>query len=72
MLDEEDGRAQMANLAIMRALLPHLTDRKLRQGPFFYKLSDLHQSNIFVDSEWHIRCLVDLEWGNVSSSILAD
>ena len=61
-LDEEDGRAQMANLAIMRALLPHFTDRKLRQGPFFYKLSDLHQSNIFVDSEWHIKCLVDLEW----------
>lgn len=61
-LDEEDGRAQLANLAIMRALLPHFTDRKLRKGPFFYKLSDLHQSNIFVDSEWHIKCLVDLEW----------
>lgn len=60
--DEEDGRAQMANLSMMRALLPHFTDRELRQGPFFYRLTDLHQSNIFVDSEWHIKCLVDLEW----------
>ena len=25
-------------------------------------LTDLHQSNIFVDAEWNITCLVDLEW----------
>lgn len=60
--DEDDARAQMANLAAMRALLPHFTDRKLRQGPFLYRLTDLHQSNIFVDSNWRIKCLVDLEW----------
>lgn len=60
--DEEDGRAQIANLSIMRALLPHFTDRELRQGPFFYRLTDLHQSNIFVDNQWHIKYLVDLEW----------
>lgn len=60
--DENDGHAQMANLTIMRALLSHFTDRELRHGPFFYKLTDLHQSNIFVDSDRHIRCLVDLEW----------
>lgn len=46
----------------MQALLPHFTDRKLRQGPFFYELSDLHQNSIFVDSESHMKCLVDLEW----------
>ncbi|RAK75906.1 uncharacterized protein BO72DRAFT_478467 [Aspergillus fijiensis CBS 313.89] len=48
MHDEDDGRAQMANLTMMRALLPHFTD--------------LHQSNIFVDKDWHIRYLIDLEW----------
>ncbi|KAJ6151646.1 hypothetical protein N7470_007243 [Penicillium chermesinum] len=53
--DEEDGRAQVANLGVMQALLPHITSRELRQGPFFYRLTDLHQRNIFVDNEWHIR-----------------
>ena len=75
LLNEEDDRGQMANVAIMQALLPHFTDRKLRQGPFFYELSDLHQNNIFVDSEWHIKCLVDLEWAcsaHVPFSILAN
>ncbi|KAJ5585282.1 uncharacterized protein N7459_005082 [Penicillium hispanicum] len=61
-IDQDDGRAQIARLAIMRALLPHFTDRGLRQGPFFYRLTDLHPSNIFVDSQWHIKCVVDLEW----------
>lgn len=32
-IDEEDGRAQMANLTIMRALLSHFIDRELRQVP---------------------------------------
>ncbi|KAJ5545521.1 hypothetical protein N7461_007825 [Penicillium sp. DV-2018c] len=60
--DEEDGRDQVANLSIMRALLPHFTNRELRQGPFFYRFTDLHPSNIFVDDQWHIKYLVDLEW----------
>ncbi|PKY07201.1 hypothetical protein P168DRAFT_295141 [Aspergillus campestris IBT 28561] len=60
--DEEDGRAQMASLAIMRALLPQFTDRQLRQGPYLYQFTDMHPSNIFVDSQWHVKCVVDLEW----------
>lgn len=60
--DEDDARAQVANLAAMRALLPHFTDRQHRHGPFLYRLTDLHQSNIFVDRNWHVKCLVDLEW----------
>ncbi|KAF4620088.1 hypothetical protein G7Y89_g14735 [Cudoniella acicularis] len=60
--DEKDGRAQMANLITMRGLLSHFTDRNLRQGPFFLQLTDLHQSNIFVDEHWNIHCLIDLEW----------
>lgn len=60
--DEEDGRAQMANLTNMRALLPHFTNREFRHGPFVFRLTDLHQSNTFVDDNWHIKCLIDLEW----------
>lgn len=60
--DEEDGRAQMARLAIMRALLPQFTDRQLCQGPYLYQFTDMHPSNIFVDSQWHVKCVVDLEW----------
>lgn len=60
--DEEDGRAQMARLAIMRALLPQFSDRDNRDGPFLYRFTDLHPSNIFVDSDWNIKRVVDLEW----------
>ncbi|PWY68987.1 hypothetical protein BO94DRAFT_560856 [Aspergillus sclerotioniger CBS 115572] len=60
--DEFDGQAQLSILTIMRALLPHFTNRDLRRGPFVLTLTDLHQSNIFVDSDWNIKYLVDLEW----------
>ncbi|KAK2865300.1 hypothetical protein FQN49_003716 [Arthroderma sp. PD_2] len=61
-IDEKDGRAQMANLAIMRIALSALTRRDLCRGPFFFQLTDLHQSNMFVDKDWHIKYLIDLEW----------
>ncbi|KAH8425840.1 uncharacterized protein LDX57_003584 [Aspergillus melleus] len=46
----------------MRAILPHFINRDFRRGPFVLSLTDLHQSNIFVDQDWNIKCLVDLEW----------
>ncbi|PWY93952.1 hypothetical protein BO94DRAFT_612638 [Aspergillus sclerotioniger CBS 115572] len=49
-------------LTIMRALLPHFSNREFREGPFFYRLTDLHPSNIFVDTDWNIKCVIDLEW----------
>jgi hypothetical protein len=61
-VDEKDGRAQMANLFAMRGLLPHFTSRDLRYGPFVFNLTDLHGSNIFVDCDWHIKYIIDLEW----------
>lgn len=61
-IDAEDGRDQVARLAIMRALLPHFTSRELRHGPFFFRLTDLHPSNIFVDDQWNIKWIIDLEW----------
>ncbi|EFE36070.1 uncharacterized protein ARB_05007 [Trichophyton benhamiae CBS 112371] len=62
MNDEEDGRSQMANLAMMRTVLSDYTSRDVRHGPFFFQLTDLHQSNIFVDEDWHIKYMIDLEW----------
>lgn len=60
--DEFDGRAQMATLTMMRALLPTFINRDLRNGPFVFTLTDLHQSNIFVDPNWRVKCIIDLEW----------
>ena len=60
--DELDGQAQLSTLTMMRAILPQFTRRDLRRGPFILNLTDLHQSNIFVDNEWNIKFLVDLEW----------
>ncbi|RDW68765.1 uncharacterized protein DSM5745_08525 [Aspergillus mulundensis] len=60
--DKADGEAQLSTLTIMRALLPHYSCRNYRRGPFIMTLTDLHQSNIFVDSDWNVNALVDLEW----------
>jgi hypothetical protein len=60
--DEDDCRSQMAALATMRAGLPRFISRDLRRGPFLLTLTDLHQSNIFVDDEWNVKYLIDLEW----------
>ncbi|KAL2024692.1 hypothetical protein VTK56DRAFT_6893 [Thermocarpiscus australiensis] len=50
---------------MMRALLPNFTSRRFRAGPFVPTLTDLHQSNIFVNDDWHITRLIDLEWACV-------
>lgn len=60
--NEDDCRQQMAALTIMRSLFPHFFSRDLRHGPFLLTLTDLHQSNIFVDDNWNIKYLIDLEW----------
>jgi hypothetical protein len=58
----QDCGYQMSALAAMRTIAPLFFRRDLHRGPFVFTLTDLHQSNIFVDDEWHITCLVDLEW----------
>ena len=60
--DEPDCRAQMAAITGMRAVLPHFIDRGLRDGPFLFTLTDIHQTNVYVDEQWHIKRLIDLEW----------
>ncbi|RAK94065.1 hypothetical protein BO79DRAFT_241647 [Aspergillus costaricaensis CBS 115574] len=60
--DVKDGQEQLAALTMMRGLLPRFVSRQHRRGPFLLTLTDLHPSNIFVDEEWHITSLIDLEW----------
>lgn len=61
-LSQSDGKTQLAVLAAMRALLPHYATRRFRDGPFFFNLIDVHPNNIFVDANWRIKSLIDLEW----------
>lgn len=61
-LNVPDAGYQMSALAGMRTTLPLFFRREFCRGPFVFSLTDLHQSNIFVDDNWHITCLVDLEW----------
>lgn len=63
-LDIEDGRRQMAALTALRATMHHFIDPDYRQGPFYLTLSDLHQNNIFVDEQWNIKAIIDLEWAH--------
>lgn len=58
-----DYAYQTGALTAMRAIFPSFFRRDLRRGPYTFTLTDLHQSNIFVDESWNITCLVDLEWG---------
>lgn len=60
--DLEDCGYQLSALSAMRIIFPSFFQREFRCGPFSFMLTDLHQSNIFVDAEWNITYLVDLEW----------
>ncbi|KZF25522.1 hypothetical protein L228DRAFT_255211 [Xylona heveae TC161] len=60
--DEEDAQGQATDLLLMRAFLHQFTDRAQRHGPFVMQLTDLHASNIFVDEQWNIKFIIDLEW----------
>lgn len=60
--DLEDGIYQTSALMVMRSVWPCYFRRDLLRGPFYLTLTDLHQSNIFVDDDWNITYFVDLEW----------
>ncbi|PWY72153.1 hypothetical protein BO94DRAFT_569142 [Aspergillus sclerotioniger CBS 115572] len=60
--DVKDGQERLAALTMMRGLLHQFISRQYRHGPFVLTLTDLHPSNIFVDEDWHITSLIDLEW----------
>lgn len=53
---------QMTALAVMRMIALHHFDPSLNHGPFVFGLTDLYPQNIFVDQDWNITCILDLEW----------
>ncbi|KAJ0417842.1 hypothetical protein BJY00DRAFT_288788 [Aspergillus carlsbadensis] len=57
-----DCAFQLSSLSGMRTIYKSFFQRELRRGPFVFSLTDMHQSNIFVDADWNVTCLVDLEW----------
>lgn len=61
-VSEEDGQLQMATFACMRMVLPHFFSKSTRNGPFIFQLTDMHQSNLFVDQDWHVKSVIDLEY----------
>jgi hypothetical protein len=65
LLSQSDGETQLSVLAAMRALLPRYATSRLREGPFFFTLIDVHPNNVFVDADWRIKSLIDLEWACV-------
>ena len=58
----QEGFYQTCALMVMRSIWPCFFRREFLRGPFFLSLTDLHQSNIFVDDDWNVSCLIDLEW----------
>jgi len=60
--NQDDGEMQLAALTALRATMHRFTRPEYRDGPFFFTLTDLHRSNIFVDEHWNIRTIIDLEW----------
>lgn len=60
--DEEDARERMTIRTLLRAVTHHFILPDRRDGPFLLQLTDFHQSNIFVDDDWNVTCLIDLEW----------
>ncbi len=55
-------RSEMASKVLMRALAHRYIRQDRRNGPFFLQFTDLHIGNVFVDDDWNITCLIDLEW----------
>lgn len=60
--DEGDCRGQMATKTLLRALSHNYIRRELRNGHFVLQLTDFHASNTFVDEEWNVTALINLEW----------
>lgn len=65
--DTADCRGQIAARALLRTVSHFHVSRERRAGPFH-----LHASNLFVDDDWNITCLIDLEWiSSVPAEMLA-
>lgn len=59
---ENDCREQMAVKTLLRDISHRYINREYSHGLFLLQLTDLHANNIFIDDEWNVTCLIDLEW----------
>jgi hypothetical protein len=59
--DEEDCYLQILHMILLRRWKPQLLDSNA-EGPFALQLTDFHANNIFVDDQWNIVALIDLEF----------
>ncbi|CZS86089.1 unnamed protein product [Fusarium graminearum] len=60
--DEEDAEERITLRTLLRVLAHFFVLPERRSGPYLLQLTDFHQSNIFVDKEWNVTCMIDLEW----------
>ncbi|QYT04966.1 hypothetical protein H0G86_011868 [Trichoderma simmonsii] len=60
--DDDECYSHMAARASLRAISHNFIKKERRNGPYFLQYTDLTRSNIFVDDDWNITCLLDLEW----------
>lgn len=60
--DANDAKERMAMRAMIRSVAHQYIAPELRNCPFLLQLTDFHQSNIMVDKDWNVTCLIDLEW----------
>lgn len=58
---EDDIAGQIAVVVMLRGLLPCFTQQQWRRK-FVFQLTDLHPGNIFVDDDYMITAICDLEW----------
>ncbi|KAK3366879.1 hypothetical protein B0T24DRAFT_722772 [Lasiosphaeria ovina] len=56
--NDMDARERMTNRTLLRAAMHHFIPPDRRNGPFLVQLTDIYQSNIFVDDDWNV---LDLE-----------
>ncbi|TQV92473.1 hypothetical protein V2A60_007161 [Cordyceps javanica] len=59
-VSRRDALYQMTGLAAARIALPQLL--RDDNGPFVFALRDLHRSNVFVDQNWNVTAIIDLEF----------
>lgn len=60
--DDYECYGIMSARVMLRSLTHHYILPDRRYGPFFLQLTDVRPSNIFVDHDWNVTCLVGLEW----------
>ena len=60
--DYHDGETQLGVQASVRDMLPSFSSSASAKGPYILTLTDIHPNNVFVDENWHIVSLFDLEW----------